>query len=64
MQETIVTNPSGILVLVAENRDYDFPITNMIKKGWNVEIWFWKSGMKIEYFMPYQMISARQISVN
>ncbi|CAJ0849146.1 3754_t:CDS:2 [Entrophospora sp. SA101] len=44
MQKTIDKNTPGVLVLIAGDGDYEFPIIDAIKNNWIVEVWFWKSG--------------------
>jgi hypothetical protein len=47
MSEVILTQNPGILAIITNDNNYDSIITQALKHEWKVEIWGWKSGMKL-----------------
>ncbi|CAG8782839.1 779_t:CDS:2, partial [Dentiscutata erythropus] len=43
--ETITSNDPGVLVLIADDRDYRPLVKRALKHNWTVETWFWNSGV-------------------
>nr|CAG8466255.1 1133_t:CDS:2 [Entrophospora candida] len=49
MQKTIEKNTPGVLVLIAGDGDYEYPIVDAIENNWIVEVWFWKSATSNDF---------------